>query len=191
MTNRRTGSAAQRFGGLAAILATTALIAACSSQAGGATNPPATNPAATTAAGGGLTIAVATDPTLGAYVTGKNGMSLYVYAKDTTPGTSACVGDCAGSWPPLTVASAADVTAGSGVTGAIGTITRADGTIQVTLAGAPLYYFAGDSAAGDVKGQGKGGVWSLASPAGTPVAGAATTPAAASPAASKCTSYCY
>jgi predicted lipoprotein with Yx(FWY)xxD motif len=184
----RPDRARRRLGGVAALFASAAIIAACSSQTGGATTGPvATNPPA---AGGPIALVVATDATLGAHVTGKDGMSLYVFAKDTTPGTSACVGDCAGTWPPLTVASATDATAGSGVTGAIGTITRPDGKIQVTLAGAPLYYYSGDSAAGDTKGQGKGGVWSVASPAGTPVAGAPASTAA--PSASKCSGpACY
>jgi predicted lipoprotein with Yx(FWY)xxD motif len=67
----------------------------------------------------------------------------------------------------LTVASASDVAAGSGVTGALGTITRDDGTLQVTLSGVPLYYYAGDKAAGDTTGQGLFSKWYLVSPAGT------------------------
>src|SRR5262249_31601405 len=54
-----------------------------------------------------------------------------------------CAGPCATAWPPLTVANAA--TAGAGVTaGMLATTNRADGTTQVTYAGHPLYYFAGD-----------------------------------------------
>ena len=75
-------------------------------------------------------------------------MSLYVFTPDEGD-TSACNGDCATNWPPLTVDDVADVTAGDGVTGELGTITRDDGTTQVTLGGAPLYYFIGDEAAGD------------------------------------------
>jgi predicted lipoprotein with Yx(FWY)xxD motif len=113
-----------------------------------------------------------------------------VFTKDTTPGSSACNGDCAGSWPPLTVAAAGDVTAGAGVTGTLGTITRTDGTLQVTLGGKPLYYFAGDAAAGDTKGQGLNNVWYLASPAGEPAG--ADGGGAASPGSSTCTGpTCY
>ena len=186
--------ARRRLGGMAALLASAAIIAACSSQTGGAaTAPVATNPGATTAAGGAIVLAVATDATLGAHVTGKDGLSLYVFEKDTIAGKSACSGDCAGSWPALTVASASDVTAGSGVTGAIGTITRDDGKIQVTLAGHPLYYFSGDSAAGDTKGQGKGDVWYLTSPTGDAVGEAAASGApAATTSASTCSGpTCY
>ena len=71
---------------------------------------------------------------------GKDGKSLYVFTPDT--GTSSnCNDDCAANWPPLTVTMADDVAAGTGVTGTLGTITRADGSLQVTLGGHPLYYF--------------------------------------------------
>jgi len=183
--------------GALALVAVATIFAACAAP-GGATNPPMTaaptTNAATSAPGtsmpaAALKLEVRTDATLGAVVTGKDGMSLYVFKKDTTTGQSACNGDCAGSWPPLTVAAATDVTAGTGVTGALGTITRTDGTLQVTLGGHPLYYFAVDAAAGDTKGQGLNDVWYLATPTGDP-AGAAS--GAASPGASKCTGpTCY
>ena len=60
------------------------------------------------------------------------------------------------------------VTAGDGVTGTFGTVKRDDGTTQVTYAGAPIYYFAKDTKAGDVTGQGVGGVWFVAAVAGGP-----------------------
>jgi hypothetical protein len=76
----------------------------------------------------------------------------------------------------------------------LGTITRSDGTKQVTYDGHPLYYFSGDSAAGQVNGQGSDGFgakWWLVSPAGTQITsadsasspgsgGGASTPAPAS-----------
>jgi predicted lipoprotein with Yx(FWY)xxD motif len=172
--------------GIALVVAATATIAACSSSGGAATVGPATAAPATTApvsaapaTGGattGMVLELRTDPALGAVVAGKDGMSLYVFTKDTTPGKSACEGSCANSWPALTAADAGGVTAGSGVTGAVGTFTRTDGSLQVTLGGAPLYYFAGDSAAGETNGQGLNDVWYLASPMGTAVkAGPAAT----------------
>ena len=94
-------------------------------------------------------------------MTGANGMSLYIFTPDTGT-TSACVDQCATSWPPLTVAAATDATAGTGITGTIGTITRADGKLQVTLGGHPLYYFANDKAAGDLNGQGLNNKWYVA-----------------------------
>ncbi len=58
----------------------------------------------------------------------------------------------------------AAATAATGVSGTIGTVTRDDGTTQVTYNGKPVYYFAGDQSAGQTNGQGIGGVWSVATP---------------------------
>ena len=174
-----TGRPGSTFGPLGrrttVLLGVVALVAACSTQGGGGTttNPPATQgsgPSAPPSMAGsspmpaGLTLEVADDAELGAYVTGADGMALYVFLPDEGD-TSACNGECAINWPPLE----GDVTAGDGVTGELGTITREDGTEQVTLGGAPLYYFIGDEAAGDVNGQGLQDVWYLASAEGTPV----------------------
>ena len=57
----------------------------------------------------------------------------------------------------------AGVKAGEDVPGVIGVITATDGSLQVTYDGRPLYYFAGDQAAGDTNGQDVGGVWFVAS----------------------------
>jgi len=171
----RPGSTFGRLGRRTTVLlGVVALVAACSSQGGGTTtNPPATqgpgpsdppSMAPSTQAAAGPTLELADDAELGAYVTGEDGMALYVFLPDEGD-TSACNGDCATSWPPLE----GDFTAGDGVTGELGTITREDGTEQVTLGGAPLYYFIGDEAAGDVNGQGLQDVWYLASAEGTPV----------------------
>lgn len=194
-TARRPRSFTNRLGGAAALLAGAVLLAACNAQTGaGSTNPPAATSAPGTAAAAALTLEVRQHATLGGYVAGKDGMSLYVFKNDSG-GTSACTGSCATNWPPLTVASPADVTAGAGVQGAIGTMQRADGTIQVTLGGKPLYYFSGDSAAGDTNGQGFKNIWYLASPSGDPVGAASPTSGtgtATQPAASKCSGpACY
>jgi predicted lipoprotein with Yx(FWY)xxD motif len=162
-----------------AALAVAAILAACGG--GGASTPPATNPPATTppatsgpteaptTAAAELTLEVMT-ASAGEYVAGEGGLALYIFTPDAAaPGTSTCNGDCATNWPPLVVDDIADVAAGTGVTRELGTVTRDDGTTQVTLGGNPLYYFAADSAAGDVKGQGVGGVWFLAAPDGTGV----------------------
>ena len=120
-------------------------------------------PAASTAPAGaaGLTLASTNDPTLGAYLTGLNGMTLYLYTKDT-PDVTVCYATCATNWPPLTVAAGATITGPSGATAAFATISRTDGTSQVTYNHWPLYYYAGDSKAGDTTGQGKNGTWFVA-----------------------------
>ncbi|MBO0812316.1 MAG: hypothetical protein J2P23_09760, partial [Microlunatus sp.] len=56
-----------------------------------------------------------------------------------------------------------------GVTGKVGTITGADGRLQVTLDGRPLYTFASDSGPGDVNGQGIRGAWWVLGPTGTKI----------------------
>jgi predicted lipoprotein with Yx(FWY)xxD motif len=81
-------------------------------------------------------------------------MALYTHAGDTAT-SSTCTGGCASAWPPLTTTG--PPTAGSGVTGQLGTLTRADATTQVTYGGLPLYYWQGDTKAGDVTGNGANG----------------------------------
>jgi predicted lipoprotein with Yx(FWY)xxD motif len=90
-------------------------------------------------------------------LTNAKGFVLYWFAPDTST-TSKCSGSCATYWPPV----AGPATAGSGVTGTLGTITRSDGTKQVTYDGHPLYTYAGDTAPGQAKGNGlnaSGGLW--------------------------------
>jgi predicted lipoprotein with Yx(FWY)xxD motif len=175
------------------LLGVVTLVAACSTQGGGGTttNPPATQvppsavatPGGTPAAPADVTLELANDPELGDFVVGEDGMALYVFLPDEGD-TSACNGECATNWPPLTGA----VAAGEGITGEIGSITRDDGAEQVTLGGAPLYYFIGDEAAGDVKGQGLNDVWYLASAEGTPVGADDGPPAEETPCDGR---YCY
>ena len=56
--------------------------------------------------------------------------------------------------------------------------TRKDGSGQVTFKRWPLYYFAGDSAAGDTKGQGVGGKWFVVDATGKMIGADAASPAA-------------
>ena len=93
------------------------------------------------------------------------GMSVYYYTKDVKDsGTSTCTGGCLDAWPP--VLAAADTPAVDGVTGTVGTIATPDGKKQLTINGMPVYYYAKDLAAGDITGQGVGGVWYLVAPSG-------------------------
>jgi predicted lipoprotein with Yx(FWY)xxD motif len=81
-----------------------------------------------------------------------------------------CTGACAAEWPPLVIAAGAKPVAGSGVTASmLGTVKRFDGKLQVTYGGKPLYLFSGDKKAGDVKGQGTGGIWHALTPSGAVV----------------------
>lgn len=103
------------------------------------------------------------------FLVDNNGRSLYLFKTDTqNGGTSACTGACSQNWPALAVTAAP--TAGTGVEASmIGTIKLADGSMQATYNGWPLYYFKGDSAAGDTNGQGLKSVWYLVSATGDAV----------------------
>ena len=159
-----------------AALLMTFVVAGCSSSdggSGGATDTggggygqssESSTPSATSDASGAATLMV-TDSTLGKIVVDADGKTLYMFDNDTQGSSeSSCTGQCLSNWPPLTTTG--DTPALQGVTGDVGTITTADGSTQVTLNGWPLYYFAGDAAAGDVNGQGVGGIWWVLSPAG-------------------------
>jgi predicted lipoprotein with Yx(FWY)xxD motif len=133
------------------LFATAALaVAACSTSA----SPAPVGGGASSGGGAGTAVDAANSATFGMVLTGPNGMTLYTHAGDSAT-SSTCTGACATAWPPLT--STGQPTAGTGVTGKLGTLTRADGTIQVTYAGLPLYYWQGDSKAGDVTGDGVNG----------------------------------
>ena len=106
-------------------------------------------------------IKVAKNDKIGSYLTDTKGMTLYEFKKDS-PGKSACAGDCVAKWPLYYQEHAA--TTGDLKAGDLGTITREDGKKQTTYKGMPLYYFAGDKAPGDVKGQGVKDVWFVAAP---------------------------
>ena len=90
-------------------------------------------------------------------LTDARGLTLYWFAPDTST-KSACYGSCAAYWPPVT----GTPSAGPGVTGTLGTITRTDGTRQATYDGHPLYTYIGDSAPGTASGNNlnlNGGLW--------------------------------
>jgi predicted lipoprotein with Yx(FWY)xxD motif len=126
-----------------------------------------------TATAAPVTIQVATDPKLGPILVDGKGMTLYLFMADT-PGISNCSDACAAAWPPLTVASGAMPTGSMEVSGKLGTITRADGSVQVTVNNLPLYFFIQDKVPGDVTGQGInafGGLWYAVKPDGTPNTG--------------------
>lgn len=110
-------------------------------------------------------VTVRTDPELGPVVTDGDGRTLYRFDKDTAdPAKSNCDGKCAQVWPPVL---AEDATASKELNSdLLGSVTRTDGSEQLTLGGWPMYYFAEDTEAGDVKGQGVAGTWAASTPDG-------------------------
>ena len=103
---------------------------------------------------------------LGEFLTDSEGLTLYYFANDTTPGVSECTGGCLEAWPPLTVQGLNKAAAGDGVTGVVG-VMPGNGMVRITYDGRPLYYFAGDAAAGDTNGHGLNDVWYVAAVDGT------------------------
>jgi predicted lipoprotein with Yx(FWY)xxD motif len=86
-------------------------------------------------------------------LTGNNGMTLYIFDKDTD-GKSACNGKCAENWPPLV--------ADGSASGDFSVITRDDGKKQYAYKGKPLYFWAKDQKPGDKTGDGVNNVWHVA-----------------------------
>jgi predicted lipoprotein with Yx(FWY)xxD motif len=147
-------------------------LAGCGSGDGGSGAGPGGSSAA---AGAVLSTA---DSDLGTVVVDADGRTAYVFDKDTAgSGRSACSGDCLAKWPAVTTDS--DSPQVDGVTAKVGTITRDDGSRQVTLEGMPLYLYAGDSQAGDVTGQAVGGIWWVVAADGTKISEAASSSAPA------------
>ncbi len=114
--------------------------------------------------------------TLGAILVSSTGRTAYLFSKDRG-GASSCTGTCATYWPPVT--SVTKPTAGSGVKVALlGRTKRSDGRMQVTYNRHPLYTFALDKVAGQVKGEGNlafGAKWYGVSAAGAAVTGGSKT----------------
>jgi len=173
----------RKIWGAAGLAALALIVSACSSSSSSsaaAGNTPAaagnSSAASSAPASGGTTLAART---IGSeqVLTNSAGLTLYWFAPDTST-TSKCTGSCATYWPPVK----GPATAGSGVTGTLGTITRSDGTKQATYDGHPLYTYAADTAPGQNKGNGlnaSGGLWYEMTVSGaTPAAGASASASA-------------
>ncbi|HTT53935.1 MAG TPA: hypothetical protein VMH35_21280 [Streptosporangiaceae bacterium] len=165
------------------------LAAACGSAAGSTAGPaPAHGGTAggTSNASATGTVIAAHAGSAGAFLTTASGRTVYLWTADGM-NRSNCSGACSGAWPA--VLAHGKLTAAGGAKAAdLGTITRSDGTKQVTYDGHPLYTFAGDSGPGQTSGQGNDGFgakWWLVAPAGTKITAtdtAASAPASLAPA---------
>ena len=140
----------------AALAAAVLAVAACGSSS--SSTAQSSTPAAGAGAGsssGNTLLAKSISGTM--VLTNSAGLTLYWFSPDTST-TSACTGACLGIWPVVK----GPVTAGSGVTGTLGSFTRSDGTVQATWNGHPLYTYTGDTAPGQAGGNGItsfGGTW--------------------------------
>ena len=181
MASRRTAKL-----GVAALATSAVLVAGCgsaSSSSSASNTSTATPAAAATTSASSTTSAAPTAAAItigtakgkgGTYLTGSNGRAIYLWVADSG-GKSACSGACAHAWPPVE----GTPSAGAGVTASdLGTITRTDGSKQVTYKGHPLYYFIADKSAGQALGQGSnnfGAKWWLVAPSGSAITVAAHT----------------
>jgi predicted lipoprotein with Yx(FWY)xxD motif len=160
------------------------LVAACgsTSPSGGTSNPTATAVAAaggSSPAGATSTVMVGTAAVSGSseqVLTESDGWTLY-YNTDDTSTTASCTGTCAGIWPPLLLASGSPSGASS-LTGSLTAATTGNGR-QVEYDGHPLYIYSGDSGADQANGEGKGGVWYVATPSLGSGSGASASAASA------------
>ena len=182
---RRLGYKRRPLVALIALAAAGALAAGCSSNnagsggsSSGGTSSGGTSSGGSRSGGYGGGGSAGTSPTGAATVTAAStklgmalvdgsGRTLYLFQKDQ-PNQSACSGACASAWPADK--SSGTPTAGSGVNASLlGTIKRSDGSTQVTYNKHPLYYYSGDTKAGQQNGQGLnafGALWYVVAPAG-------------------------
>ena len=171
-------------------LASALLATACSSAATASSSSPSSAPAAGSSASASTTGTVISTQagSAGTFLT-DGGRAVYLWAKDGM-NMSACTGACASAWPAVPATGTLTATGGAQASD-LGTITRSDGTKQVTYDGHALYFFAGDSAAGQTTGQGSdsfGAKWWLVAPSGAQITGTDTAAAAAAPAPAPATS---
>jgi predicted lipoprotein with Yx(FWY)xxD motif len=150
--------------------------AACSSSASSSSSStPQSSGTPASAAGSSATVITTANSSGGAFLTSSSGRAIYLFLADSKD-KSNCSGACASTWPPVTT-TGTPTASGSAQSSDLGTITRSDGTKQVTYDGHPLYYFAGDTGAGTDKGQGIDGFgakWWLIAPSGSSITTAVT-----------------
>jgi predicted lipoprotein with Yx(FWY)xxD motif len=179
---RRAGLLRRPLLALVALAAVGVLAAGCGSSGSGSSSGGYGSGGTTPASGGASSVATvsASSTMLGTILVDGSGRTLYLFGKDQ-PNQSACAGACVAAWPVDPTSAAPK--AGSGVKASLlGSIKRSDGTTQVTYNRHPLYYYSGDSQAGQQNGQGLnafGATWHAVTPAGGAVSGGATATTAA------------
>jgi predicted lipoprotein with Yx(FWY)xxD motif len=165
---------------LAPTVAASLLLAACG---GSSTNSPTAPAASAPAASSSALVKTGPDPALGGTVlVDSQGMTLY-HLTGETGGKFICTGGCLKVWHPLVAPASGSP---SGTVGSLGTVTRSDGTVQVTFKGKPLYTFVNDTTPGQATGQGVKdvGTWTAVPATAKSGAAAPTPPASTKPASS-------
>lgn len=148
-----------------AALALVAIAAIASGCGGGSnySNNSSSNSSSAKPAATGTTVSTKTS-SVGTVLAGEGGKTLYLFEADKN-GKPTCSGDCAAAWPPamsngsVTVSGDADRSK----------VASVSGTKQITYAGHPLYYYAKDTDAKDVYGNGIdsfGAEWYALTPSG-------------------------
>jgi predicted lipoprotein with Yx(FWY)xxD motif len=140
---------------------------------------------ASTKSSGG-TIKAVQSAKYGRVLVSSTGRTLYRYTKDSK-GVNRCTANatCKAYWPALLVKSSVKPTVGAGASAKlVGTIKAAHGMRQVTYAGFPLYFFAGDKKAGQVNGEDFGSAWYVVDTKGALVRHAVSSGSASAPPAS-------
>jgi predicted lipoprotein with Yx(FWY)xxD motif len=175
---KRMSARARLAAGAGSAFGVALLVAACSTgssgtAAAGSSSPAGASSSSAAAGGSGSTVITTVSSSAGTFLANSSGHAVYLWTKDSS-GMSACSGACAGAWPPVTTTGTVTATGGA-KSSDLGTITRSDGTKQVTYDGHPLYFFSGDSGPGMASGQGNDGFgakWWLVSPSGSDVTSA-------------------
>jgi predicted lipoprotein with Yx(FWY)xxD motif len=170
-------------GKMGAALGVALLAAAACSSASSTTSSTGAGAGSSASASGSAakgTVIMTGSGSAGTFLVDGSGHAVYLWGADSMD-KSTCSGACLSAWPA--VPATGTVTASGGaVSSDLSTVTGTDGSKQVAYDGHPLYYFSGDSAAGQTNGQGStafGAKWSLVAPAGTAITsgGTATKPA--------------
>ncbi|MGJ4860630.1 hypothetical protein AB4037_32645 [Labrys sp. KB_33_2] len=103
-----------------------------------------------------LSLPLAPEASAATTLTARNGMTIYVFDKDTG-GKPSCYGGCAAKWPPYVAK------AGEKMGEGWAAVKRTDGSLQWSYDGKPVYFYAPDKKKGDKTGDGIGGVWHVIS----------------------------
>ncbi|MGW2863522.1 hypothetical protein [Streptomyces sp. NPDC001205] len=167
----------QRFavGATAGAFVIALAVSGCGSGSGSSTpSPPTGSSVNSSAPPSADTLSTAKVDKVGTVVVDGKGFVLYRFDKDTAQPVprSNCYGACAAQWPPAPATGR--VTMKGIDKSLVGTVTRTDGSKQLTLAGWPLYRYAQDDQPHEAYGQGVGGIWFAATPTGAKAASGAT-----------------